>query len=288
MSYLVHLRSFLAVWRHSSISKAARALHLTQPAVSRHIKTLEARLGRQLFERLPRGLASTPAANELERRVAPHLDALEAALGTIDKHDASGGRIRVGAIGGFARPLLAALSPLAQRGVHVELSTTPPPMLLQALAEQSLDLVITPARIPHKGIDYDVLYEGALILVCAPRWRARVPKSAAPRGLPLIELDGPFPALPGFWRAAFGATPEAPAMRVGNWQDAIDAAVAGVGLAVAPECLCAAALDRAELIAPRTKPGPRLTLFTAVRKGDVALAHVATGRRVVVEAAGKW
>src|SRR3979409_1443052 len=86
MSHLIYLRSFLSVYRHNSISRAADALHLTQPAVSRHVKVLEGRLGCKLFERLPRGLAATPAANELERQVGSHLDALEAALGI------SGGR----------------------------------------------------------------------------------------------------------------------------------------------------------------------------------------------------
>ena len=289
MSYLTHLRSFLSVYRHNSISKAARALHLTQPAVSRHIKTLESHLDRQLFERLPRGLAATPAANELERRVGPHLDALESAIGAAHRNDdAAGSRIGVGAIGGFTRPVLAALAPLPQRGVRVDLRAMSPPALLQALAEKTLDLAITPARIPHKGIDYDLLYDGALILVCAPRWRARVPKSAAPRGLPLIEIDGPFPALPGFWRAAFGASADAPAARVDNYQEAVDAAVAGIGLAVAPECLCAGPLDRGDLIAPRTKAGPRVSLFTAVRKGSLALAPVLAAHRLVVDAAKNW
>ena len=80
MSHLLYLRSFLSVYRHNSISRAADALHLTQPAVSRHIKVLEGRLGCKLFERLPRGLAATPAANELERQVGSHLDALEAVV----------------------------------------------------------------------------------------------------------------------------------------------------------------------------------------------------------------
>ena len=80
MSYLLYLRSFVSVYRHSSISRAASALSLTQPAVSRHVKLLEGRLGATLFTRLPRGLAPTPAAVELERQAGPHLDALEGML----------------------------------------------------------------------------------------------------------------------------------------------------------------------------------------------------------------
>ena len=288
MAYLIHLRSFLAVYRHSSISKAARALHLTQPAVSRHIKTLESHLDRRLFERLPRGLAATPAATALERRVGPHLDALESAVGGAHRDEAVAGKLSVGAIGGFARPVLAALAPLPQRGIQVELRALPPPALLQALVEQTLDLAITPARIPHKGVDYAPLYEGRLMLVCAPCWHAHMSTSSPPRGLPLIELNGPMPVLPGFWHAAFGATADAPSVFVDNYQEAVGGAVDGLGLAVVPACLCAEPLDRGALIAPHTRAGPRLALFTAVRKGSLAHAHVLAGHRLVVDAARGW
>ena len=43
------LRSFVEVYRSGSISDAARALGLTQPAVSQHIAALETQLGKQLF-----------------------------------------------------------------------------------------------------------------------------------------------------------------------------------------------------------------------------------------------
>ncbi|MBP6706143.1 MAG: LysR family transcriptional regulator, partial [Achromobacter sp.] len=89
MSYLLYLRSFVSVYRHSSISRAASTLSLTQPAVSRHVKLLEAHLGATLFTRLPRGLAPTPAAIELERQAGPHLDALE---GMLDARGEGGAR----------------------------------------------------------------------------------------------------------------------------------------------------------------------------------------------------
>ncbi|HHT34653.1 MAG TPA: LysR family transcriptional regulator, partial [Bacteroidales bacterium] len=42
---------FLSVAEHLSFSKAAEALHISQPAVSRHIKELEQRYDASLFER---------------------------------------------------------------------------------------------------------------------------------------------------------------------------------------------------------------------------------------------
>ena len=48
---LVHLRSFLAIVRYGGYHRAAEALHLTQPAVSRHMRRLEEQLGEPLFAR---------------------------------------------------------------------------------------------------------------------------------------------------------------------------------------------------------------------------------------------
>lgn len=54
------LRVFTAVAREGSLSRAAERLHLTQPALSLQLKTLQGRLGVRLFERTPRGMRLTP------------------------------------------------------------------------------------------------------------------------------------------------------------------------------------------------------------------------------------
>src|SRR3954470_22672918 len=71
--------TFLAVYRAGSLTGAAPQLGLSQPTVTAQIKTLEAQLGQQLFERGPRGVAPTLAADELASEVALHIDALTAA-----------------------------------------------------------------------------------------------------------------------------------------------------------------------------------------------------------------
>lgn len=48
---LIQLKQLIAIREHGTISAAAEALHLSQPALSRSIKRLEADLGQQLFER---------------------------------------------------------------------------------------------------------------------------------------------------------------------------------------------------------------------------------------------
>ena len=53
------LKVFVAVAREGNVSRAADSLHLTQPAVSLQVKSLQGRTGLQLFNRTPRGLALT-------------------------------------------------------------------------------------------------------------------------------------------------------------------------------------------------------------------------------------
>lgn len=63
------LRAFAAVARHQSISRAAEALLLSQPAVSRHIASLERDLGVSLLERSWRHVTLTPAGEMLADHV---------------------------------------------------------------------------------------------------------------------------------------------------------------------------------------------------------------------------
>jgi DNA-binding transcriptional LysR family regulator len=55
------LQAFVTVHETGSVSRAAVALHLTQPAVTRRIQSLESTLGRPLFDRIGRKLALSPA-----------------------------------------------------------------------------------------------------------------------------------------------------------------------------------------------------------------------------------
>lgn len=63
------------------VTRAAESLHLTVSALSHQIRGLEERLGQRLFVRGARGVQLTSAGRELFERIAPHLDAIEQAVG---------------------------------------------------------------------------------------------------------------------------------------------------------------------------------------------------------------
>src|SRR4051812_1964687 len=83
MSDLGLLRTFLSVYRAGSVSAGAHDVHLSQPAVTAHVRALESYVGEELFTRTPRGTEPTRAGVELARRCHAHLDALEELLGAL-------------------------------------------------------------------------------------------------------------------------------------------------------------------------------------------------------------
>lgn len=82
---LHHLKVFLAVAQAGSISAGAQRLHISQPAVTREIRELEANLGLALFDRHPRGVKPTEGGERL-LQFAERIFALEQAAER-DLHD---------------------------------------------------------------------------------------------------------------------------------------------------------------------------------------------------------
>ncbi|MBK9695827.1 MAG: LysR family transcriptional regulator [Elusimicrobia bacterium] len=87
------MRAFLAVASGGGYSRAAEAVHRTQPAVTASVKALERELGIALFERRGRRAALTPAGEALVAEAGPALDQWE---GLADKVEGAVERARPG------------------------------------------------------------------------------------------------------------------------------------------------------------------------------------------------
>lgn len=74
---LLDLRSFITVVELGSFRKAADALHLSQPALSRRVQSLEAALGAPLLERSTRHVAPTAFGREIEPLARRLIDEFE-------------------------------------------------------------------------------------------------------------------------------------------------------------------------------------------------------------------
>ena len=138
------LTLFCAVARCLNFRQAAEQLHMTQPPLSRAIKTLEEKLGARLFERDTQGVALTQAGRTLLPQALHILDLLETAHTSLQR-DAAPARLRLGltssVAAGLFRPLLAALE--AQLGsVRLELTAAPSPRLVAGVRKGQLDAAL--------------------------------------------------------------------------------------------------------------------------------------------------
>lgn len=79
------LTTFLTLARMGHMTRAAAALHLTQPAVSAQLMRLEEQLGQRLFDRTPRGLALTQAGELFRQHAEAALRALESGKRALDE-----------------------------------------------------------------------------------------------------------------------------------------------------------------------------------------------------------
>ena len=66
---LKQLRSFAAVVRYGSFTKASEHLYLSQPTISAHIQKLEEELGKRLILRTTKSFEVTPMGQAVYRRV---------------------------------------------------------------------------------------------------------------------------------------------------------------------------------------------------------------------------
>ena len=188
---LRHLRHFIAVAERLSFSKAAQALHITQPALSRQIKELEDELGCQLFVRKPTEITLTPEGLRLlERAVLLLRDAEDLKRELQTRGKAQRHRIRLAHFGTFIELYLV---PFTQR-VHTrhpqwnfDLLERDPADALPLLQRGEIDAAVLgrPAAEKLRGLSTKVIWSETPVIVVASNH-----KLAKRRRLTLGELAG--------------------------------------------------------------------------------------------------
>ncbi len=163
------LEAFLAVVEARSFSGAARALHSTQPTVSRQIARLESDLGVQLFERGGRTVEPTPVGQMLVPMAKAITVRVDEAVSTVRGHVGAGSRtIRFGAPRAlFSRSLAAVLVSfaLAYPNVRVDLVEKDDTLVEEAVARGELDCgVITAWRSNRTAVQH-LLTDEIVVLV---------------------------------------------------------------------------------------------------------------------------
>ncbi len=184
-----HLRSFLAIVRYGGYHRAAEALHLTQPAVSRHLRRLEEQLGEPLFARSGRGVELTAYGERAAAELADVVSAHDRAIVRLQRGHGDAGPFVLGMIENLVDPVLPDLLGVVRE--HVAGRT------VQLRVDRSLELV---ERLRRGEVDAAVVIDpgatpGALeIGTLTLRWWATPALAAAPalpEPFPLVAYDPP-------------------------------------------------------------------------------------------------
>ncbi len=178
---LRHLRYFVAVATERNFTRAAAALGVAQPPLSRQIRDLETELGAELIDRRSRPLRLTEPGRLLFEQATQILAAVEQTRTLMRRYLASERRrLVIGCVGSTIYGLVPEMILRFRRAApHVDVGLVEMNTIEQiaALKEGRIDAGIGRLRIEEQGIQRRVIHEDALV-------------AALPLGHPLAERGG--------------------------------------------------------------------------------------------------
>jgi LysR family glycine cleavage system transcriptional activator len=293
------LRAFEAVARRLSFSAAAEELFLTQPAISRQIKSLEDELGAQLFVRGTRKVELTHAGEQLLRGVMPLLQRLDTTVRQL--RSARGRRhVSVSTFPSFASlwllPRLAAFEAI-HPGIDIRISATE---TMVDLDDPEIDLVLRYC-LPEAAPGAQQMFGEVITPVVSAAFARQAadgstPRLAQPRDLAhhtLLEEDVHLPSSEYMswsrWLRDNGIERLEPArwLYLNYTYQQVQAALAGGGVALGRVAMITDALARGELVEP-FGPAHRTTSPFAYWLFDLAALRGERNARAEVGAFAQW
>ncbi|HEX2648418.1 MAG TPA: LysR family transcriptional regulator [Burkholderiales bacterium] len=291
---LRQLRHFVAVAERLHFGRAAAALHISQPPLSRSIRDLEARVGATLLARSRRKVELTPEGARFLEEAKRLLAQLERAVLEVGRMAAgTGGRLRIGFVSladfGVLPGLLKAYK-AALPGVALALREMLSPEQSAALAANELDfgLLLPPVAVPE--LEHLVVQRDRFVAALPARHRlARGRGALAARELAdEAFVMVPRQMAPGLHDIVSGITARAGfaprlAQEAIQMQTVVSLVSSGLGVALVPACL--ANLGRRGVVYREiSDPHPRLDLWLAWRRAPGGIAASAAGREFVTHA----
>ena len=284
---LTELRAFEAAARLLSFRLAAAELGVTPTAISHQIKLLEKHCGQALFRRRPRPLALTWAGEQLFPVLRDGFETFSDALSTV-RAGSAGGRLRLTATNAFAaRWLVPRLPQWREAHPRLKLDVVGTDAVLD-LKSGEADVAIRYAVKPPGDGSYVELMRDTFHVVASPTLVGQSAKALSPGELakmPLIEAEWPptdahAPNWRRWQRAARSrheTVPDLASLASLSFREelhAIEAAIAGQGVAICSDALIAPELESGALV-----PVSRVTLtgysfYIVHRDGHPKLASI--------------
>jgi len=243
------LRAFEAAGRHASFSRAAAELNVSHAAISRHVRGLEQRLGIQLFKTVARGVELTERGADYLSSITPAFDAI--ALATDELAPNRDELLSISCEPTFAvKWLMPRLGLFREQcpGIEIKLEAS---SHLADLGRYECDVAIRYGSGLWSGVNSELISESPCYPVGAPDLKAdggtiREPWEIVEFNL-LHEDNG---ALWRRWFEEAGIGNTTPSVVQGGLSTvlAIEAALAGQGLALISEDLAAKDLESGRLV----------------------------------------
>ncbi len=168
---LRQLRGFDAVAAAGSVSGAARALHLTPPAVSLQLRDLEAAVGVPLLERGDTGLVPTRAGREvleLAQRIDGEMDRLGETIAALRGVDHGIVSVGVVSTARYFAPLVLAEFMKIYQDIHVQLLVGNRESTIEKLESLELDFAITGLPPEHFEVKKEFIAKHPQIIIAPP------------------------------------------------------------------------------------------------------------------------
>ncbi len=252
-----HLALFCAVADAGSISGAAQRLRISQPAVSKQIAELEAQLGVQLLDRLPRGCRLTEAGRVLagygRRWMGIEADAARAIE---EVRGLRRGRISVGAsqtIGAYVIPKVLARFYREYPLVELDLRIANTEVIQRQLLDGGIEVGLTEGPLESDELASQVFLKDEMVLVVPPshvlaeRSRVVAKDLAAERFIFREEGSGTRAVVDRSLKAKGLAI--TPVLSLASPEAIKHAVIEGLGIAILSRLVVARELDRRELVA---------------------------------------
>lgn len=288
------LRSFVAVAHGLSFSRAARHLHLSQPALSAQIKSLEEHLGAKLFERNRRTVRLTPAGSALladAESLLQQIAEIELRVSRISTGEI--GHLRIGFVASATLEIVPAIALAFRRqypGVDLQLKNLPTVQQVEALRNGTLDAGFVRMPLDENGLAVTLIHREPFALVLAKNHRLARDKTPA-----LEELaQEPFIAYGRRWAPSFYDVWTAICQKAGfvprvvqetaEMSTALALVAAGLGVAILPEGITRAHRRLVSVkVLEREKIRSEIGIATLATGQTTLLQHlIATAKQVIL------
>ena len=288
---VTNLVAFLAVARERNFTRAAAQLGVSQPALSRTVRALEARLGVRLLTRSTRSVALTEAGERLFQTVGPHFDGIDAGLAALTAmREKPAGSLRITSVEHASDTILApAVVQLLKDYPDIQVEIINDYGLTDIVAERYDAGVRLGEQVAKDMIALRIGPDFRQALIGAPSYFAQRPRPDTPHDLTAHAcINLRLPTSGGLWSWPFAKNGRELKVRAEGplafnaISLILNAALAGLGLAYLPEDLVQEHVAAGRLVRVLADWSPLMTgyhLYYPNRQPSPAFALLAEALR---------